>query len=114
MIKTVALLLLVAVALLANSPTGMANTSPKRLSSNSSIARQTLGNHFRRHRNKSRCRRGKARCRKSWQAPVNSSTAGSSTDIQPAMQEDGPGKYRPSSTPTPSMEPIFPKVRKKP
>ncbi|HEV7798210.1 MAG TPA: hypothetical protein VGO73_08650 [Pyrinomonadaceae bacterium] len=41
-------------------------------------------------------------------------TSPARSDIQPAMQEDGPGNYRPARSPTPSLEPVFPKVRKKP
>jgi|GEM_PF-6039001 len=111
MIRSVALLLMIGFALQSNSPIGVANSSPERLSSGPSLVRQSLSNHVRKHRNRSR---GRVRCRRGPQAPVNPTTAGSSTDIQPATQEDGPGKYRPASTPTPSMEPVFPKVRKKP
>lgn len=63
-----------------------------------------------------RMRRGLSRRRHGSRraAAVQKKTSPAHSDIQPAMQEDGPGNYRPAISPTPSLEPVFPKVRKKP
>lgn len=113
MLGTLALLLVIIFGLQVDLAKSVRNSSAETPSAPARAGKRSTRD-FRNRRHKSSARRGFALCRRAPQPAATSSSPALPADIQPAMQEDGPKKYRPSSTPTPSMEPVFPKIRKKP